>query len=108
MRPLRWTDEKATRAFLYALAEAAILGGEILLWHLLVSLGWTDWPVGLIGIPAMLVTAGAALAAIVSLAVLSFADMLASLQSRREHVVVAYLSLAIQLCVFAVIGWILA
>ncbi|MFO0647445.1 MAG: hypothetical protein U0326_14490 [Polyangiales bacterium] len=108
MRPLRWTDEKATRAFLYALAAAAILGGEILLWHLLVSLGWTEWPVGLIGIPAMLITVGVALAAIVSLAVLSFVDALESLQKSREHVVVAYLSFALQLGVFATIAWILA
>lgn len=108
MRPWRWTDPKATRAFTCVLAQGACVLAEALIWRLIAALGWLEWPANLFGILVLMVTLSVAASAFIGFGFVSVTSALESLLDRGDRVVVAYLSLAIELAALVAIAWILA
>lgn len=105
MHPWKWTDPKATRAFTCVLGQLACIAVEALIWHLIASAGWLEWPAVFLGLPVLMLTLAVAASVLLWLAFFSITSALESLLERREHVVVAYLSLAIELALFAAFAW---
>ncbi len=81
---------------------------EALIWRLIASLGWLEWPAIFLGLPVLMVTLSVAASAFIGFGFVSITSALESLLDRGERVVVAYLSLAIELAALVAIAWILA